>query len=177
MKRAAAKKRPKRTGNDKAFIGRLGGALPEPSAQAAARVAGWLPRVKPKSAGNDIKALLRRHPPLAQILGGVAEAAPYLWDQIEADPAQFVRLLGSDPDRALASLLAKMQSDAATAPSQDDLMRVLRESKTHAALLIALADLGGVWTVAQLTAALTGVADAALGSAVDYLLRDAVKRK
>jgi [glutamine synthetase] adenylyltransferase / [glutamine synthetase]-adenylyl-L-tyrosine phosphorylase len=177
MKRAAAKKRPKQTRSGKAFIGRLGGALPEPSAQGKAQVAAWLPRIKPKSAGNDIRALVRRHPALGQILGGAAEAAPYLWDRIEADPAGFVRLLGSDPDRTLAALLEKMQSDAAAARSQADLMRVLRDSKAQAALLIALADLGGVWTVAQVTAALTRVADTALGSAVDYLLRDVVKRK
>ena len=177
MKRAAAKKRPKQIRSGGGLIGRLDGVLPEPSAQAKARVAAWLPRVKPKSAGNDIKALVRRHPALGQILSGAAEAAPYLWDQIEADPAGFVRLLGSDPDRTLAALLEKMQSDAAAAPSQADLMRVLRESKAATALLIALADLGGVWTVTQVTAALTRLADIALGSAVDYLLRDAVKRK
>ena len=38
------------------------------------------------------------HPPLAKLLGGIAEAAPYLWDLVRADPARFVRLLDSDPD-------------------------------------------------------------------------------
>jgi glutamate-ammonia-ligase adenylyltransferase len=177
MKRAAAQKRPKQTRGDGAFIGQLGGALPEPSAPATARLAASLPGFKPKSVGNEIKALMRRHPALGQILGGIAEAAPYLWDQIEADPGGFVRLLNSDPDRALLALLAEMQSEGAAAPSQTDLMRVLRNCKAKAALLIALADLGGVWTVAEVTAALTRVADTALRSAVDYLLRDAVKRK
>ena len=177
MKLAAAKKRPKQIRGDTTFAGRLRGALPEPSPQTTARVAAWLQSVKPKSAGNEIKALIRRHPAVGQILGGIAEAAPYLWDRIEADPAEFVRLLEGDPDRALAALLAKMQSDAAAAQSQADLMRVLRLSKSRAAFLIALADLGGTWSVAQVTAALTRVADTALGSAVDYLLRDAAKRK
>ena len=75
MKRAAAKKRPKQIRSGGGFIGRLGGALPEPSAQARARVAAWLAGVEPKSAGNDIEALVRRHPALGQILGGAAEAA------------------------------------------------------------------------------------------------------
>jgi [glutamine synthetase] adenylyltransferase / [glutamine synthetase]-adenylyl-L-tyrosine phosphorylase len=177
MKRLAAKKRPKQSHDDTAFIRRLGGALPEPSAEAGARVDAWLLNVKPKSAGNDIKTLIRRHPAAGQLLGGVAEAAPYLWESIQPDPTGFVRLLVGDPDRALAALLAKMQSDAAAAPSQADLMRILRDVKSRAALLIALADVGGVWTVMQITEALTRVADAALGSAVDYLLRDAVKQK
>ena len=177
MKRAAAKKRPKQSRGDRAFIGRLGGALPEPSGQAMARVAAWLPRVKPKTVANDIKALMQRYPAIGRILGGIAEAAPYLWDQFEADAGGFVSLLASDPDRTLPAILATMQSDGAAAPSQNDLMRVLRESKAQAALLIALADLGGVWAVEQVTAALTRVADTALDSAVDYLLRDAAKRK
>ena len=76
MKRAAAKKRPKQSRGDRAFIGRLGGALPEPSGQAMARVAAWLPRVKPKTVANDIKALMQRYPAIGRILGGIAEAAP-----------------------------------------------------------------------------------------------------
>ena len=41
-------------------------------------------------------------------------------------------------------------------------MRVLRRMKAQAALLIALADIGGVWPVARVTAALTDFADAAV---------------
>jgi [glutamine synthetase] adenylyltransferase / [glutamine synthetase]-adenylyl-L-tyrosine phosphorylase len=177
MKRAAAKKRSRQTRGDTALIERLGGALPQPSAQGAARVATWLPNVKPKSAGNEIKTLIRRHPAAGQVLGGVAEAAPYIWDSIQADPAGFVRLLLRDPDGELMALLAKMQSDAAAAQSQADLMGILRDIKSRAAHLIALADVGGVWTVTQITDELTRVADTALGSAVDYLLRDAVKQR
>ena len=177
MKRAAAKKRSTPTLGDTAFIGRLAGALPEPSAQGAVRVAAWLPSVKPRSAASEIKTLIRRHPAAGRLLGGVAEAAPYLWESIQADPPGFLRLLLSDPERELAALLATMQSEAAAAPSQADLMRILREVKMRAAQLIALADVGGIWTVAQITDALTRVADAALGSAVGYLLRNAVKQK
>jgi [glutamine synthetase] adenylyltransferase / [glutamine synthetase]-adenylyl-L-tyrosine phosphorylase len=175
MKRAAAKKRLKQTRGDTAFIGRLAGTLPEPSAQGAARVAAWLLTVKPKSAASEIKTLIRRHPAAGRLLGGVAEAAPYLWDLIAADPAGFVRLLLCDPERELAALLTEMQSDAAAVQSQADLMRALRGVKSRAARLIALADVGGVWQVAQVTDALTRLADTALGSAVGYLIRDAGK--
>ena len=78
---------------------------------------------------------------------------------------------------ALAELLAETQNAAAAARSQDDVMRVLRRMKAEAALLIALADIGGVWPVARVTGALTDIADTALGAAVHYLLREAVKRK
>ena len=56
-------------------------------------------------------------------------------------------------------------------------MRLLRKMKTEAALLIALADIGGVWPVMRATRALTDLADAALQSAVRFLLRDAARRK
>ena len=55
-------------------------------------------------------------------------------------------------------------------------MRILRRMKAEAALLIALADIGGVWPVARVTRALTDVADTALGAAVRYLLGEAAER-
>ena len=55
-------------------------------------------------------------------------------------------------------------------------MRILRRMKAEAALLIALADIGGVWPVARVTAALTAVAETALGAAVRHLLVEAAGR-
>ena len=55
-------------------------------------------------------------------------------------------------------------------------MRLLRRMKAEAALLIALADIGGVWPVMRVTRALTALADAAVGAAVRYLLGDAARR-
>ena len=48
--------------------------------------------------------------------------------------------------------------------------------KSEAALLLALADIGGVWPVMQVTALQTALADAAVGAAVDYLAADARRR-
>ena len=56
-------------------------------------------------------------------------------------------------------------------------MRLLRRMKAEAALLIALADIGGVWPVMRVTAALTALADAAVGAAVRHLLADAARRR
>jgi len=177
MRPPARAKRPKQQGNEAALIRRLGGALPLPAAQSSARVSAWLASIKANAAGRALKSLIPAHPPLAKLLGGIAEAAPFLWDLVRADPARFVRLLDNDPETALAELLAETKIAAATALSQDDVMRVLRRMKAEAALLIALADIGGIWPVARVTGALTDVAETALGAAVHYLLREAVKRK
>ena len=116
------------------------------------------------------------HPPLGSLLGGIAEAAPYLWDLVDADPARLVRLLTHDPDDELAALLAATRGAAAAARGSAAVMRILRRMKAEAALLVALADIGGVWPVARVTAALTDVAETALGAAVRYLLAEAAGR-
>ena len=62
-------------------------------------------------------------------------------------------------------MLADARS-AGEAATEADAMRILRRAKAEAALLIALADIGGVWPVERVTRALTEFADAALGGAV-----------
>jgi len=173
---AAAGKRPKQTRDQAGLIVRFAGALPTPSAQSAALVPAWLATLKATAAGKALATLIRQSPPLTRILGGIAEAAPYLWELIQADAARFERLLDADPDGALGALLASTQSAAAAARSAEDLMRILRRMKAEAALLIALADIGGAWPVARVTQALTDVAETALTAAVRYLLGEAVKR-
>ena len=86
-------------------------------------------------------------------------------------------MLGSNPDTALAALLAETKNAAATARALADVHRILRGMKAEAALMIALADIGGVWPVSRVTGALTDVADTALSAAVHFLLSEAVKRK
>ena len=54
---------------------------------------------------------------------------------------------------------------AAIAACKDEVeaMRLLRRMKSEAALLIALADIGGVWPVMRAARALTDLADTAVG--------------
>jgi [glutamine synthetase] adenylyltransferase / [glutamine synthetase]-adenylyl-L-tyrosine phosphorylase len=176
MRRPAPGKRPRQTLDEAALVRRLTGALPRPSAQGRARLAEWLSSIARTAAGKAVGSIVADHPPPAGLLAGIADAAPYLWDLIRADSARFVRLLGRDPEEGLAALLVAAREATAMANGSAALMRNLRRVKAEAALLIALADIGGVWPVARVTAALTDVADAALGAAVRYLLRDAAAR-
>ncbi len=177
MTRAPVKKRPKQERDDAALIERFRGALPAFSAPLSGAVSVWLGSLKAKVSGKTLNRLIGEFPALSRIISGIAESAPYLWDLIQADPARFLHLLESDPDSALAGLLAATHEAAAVARSASDLMRILRRMKAEAALLIALADIGGVWPVARVTAALTDVAETALRAAVRYLLREAAKAK
>src|SRR4029077_6075328 len=102
----------------------------------------------------------------------IAEGSPYLWDLVRADPTRFAAILQAEPQERFAAILAEARS-AGHAVSEADAMRILRRAKAEAALLIALADIGGVWPVERVIAALTEFADATLGSAVRHLLRGA----
>jgi len=176
MRRAAPGKRPKQNPKT-ALVGMLSGALPLPSARGRERVAAWLADVARTRAGRALRSLLEAHPPLASVLGGIAEAAPYLWDLVGADPARALRLLGADPAAELARLLAGVREAVAAAPGSEAVMKALRRMKAETALLIGLADIGGVWPVARVTAALTAVAETALGAAVRHLLGEAARRE
>ena len=99
--------------------------------------------------------------------------------------------VGSDPGRAgslarharsrsgghFAALIAAVARAGLAEQDEAEVMRVLRRVKAEAALLIALADIGGVWPVMRVTRALTELADAAVGAAVRFLLRDAARAR
>ena len=63
-------------------------------------------------------------------------------------------MLQSNPDEHLLAILADAAGVAA-AESDAEIMRSLRRLKAEAALLIGLADIGGVWPVMRVTTALT----------------------
>jgi [glutamine synthetase] adenylyltransferase / [glutamine synthetase]-adenylyl-L-tyrosine phosphorylase len=103
------------------------------------------------------------------VLLGLADHSPYLWALIQEDPARLARLLRSPPGESLDALVEALGSRRDE--HEADLMCALRRAKREAALLIALADIGGVWDVVAATEALTRFADAAVGAAVNFLMR------
>jgi len=110
--------------------------------------------------------------PVGALLEGVADGSPFLWGLIERDPERAARILASDPDEHLAALAAELDR-ASRADDRKPLGGALRRARAEAALLIALADLGGAWDAAQVTAALSSFAEAAIRAATRSALRDA----
>ncbi len=143
--------------------------------EAAQHLAGWLGDLEPAQAAA-IRDLAERFPFANTILLGVAEASPYLFDLMCADAARTIRLLNCDPAPYLAQLIEAARRDMATASGEADAMRLLRRMKSEAALLIALCDIGGVWPVMQVTAALTDLATASVQSALRFVLRQEAAR-
>jgi glutamate-ammonia-ligase adenylyltransferase len=109
-----------------------------------------------------------------QLLGGVLAGSPYLSGLMRRDPARLVRVLSRAPEESRADLLESVARQATAAQSVTELMAALRIFKNEVALLTALADLGGVWDLADVTRTLTLAADAAVEHAVRFLFRRAV---
>ncbi|WCR11726.1 bifunctional [glutamine synthetase] adenylyltransferase/[glutamine synthetase]-adenylyl-L-tyrosine phosphorylase [Paracoccus stylophorae] len=99
--------------------------------------------------------------PLTDLLSGTAGSSPYLAGLIESE-ADWLRSGALDHDDVVARETAGFEDlDAAL------LGVALRRAKRRVALQVALADLGGVWTLERVTGALSDLAD----RAVDLALR------
>jgi glutamate-ammonia-ligase adenylyltransferase len=109
-----------------------------------------------------------------KFLESFAGGSPYLRALMLRDPLFVEEILSHPPEELLASVCVGVHA-AETLLSQAEIMQALRHAKAKASLLIALADLSGVWTVEGVTAALTRFADAMLNAAINWLLIDASK--
>lgn len=143
--------------------------------KAEQRLRDWLTDLAAEQAAA-IDDLIARFPRARTILLGIAEASPYLFDLLRADGARVIRLLGCEPEPHLAQLIERTCRDVSAASSEADVMQLLRRMKAEAALLIALCDIGGVWPVMRVTAALTDLAVASVQSALRFLLRQEAAR-
>jgi glutamate-ammonia-ligase adenylyltransferase len=143
--------------------------------KAERRLADWLTDLAPEQAAA-INDLIIRLPRAGTILSGIAEFSPYLFDLIRADPSRLIRLLECNPESYLPGLIDKTCLEVSVAATEADVMQLLRRLKSEAALLIALCDIGGVWPVMRVTAALTDLAVASVQSALRYLLRQEAAR-
>ncbi|WP_395665663.1 bifunctional [glutamine synthetase] adenylyltransferase/[glutamine synthetase]-adenylyl-L-tyrosine phosphorylase [Methylocella sp.] len=132
-------------------------------------------RVDELLAAEGAQALgeIAARPAARALLEGIADHSPFLWRLAALDPARLARCLAMDPDDCLDALCARL--DAAIDATQDEAtaMRALRKAKQESALLIALADLGGVADVVRATAMLSRAADVFVRAALRFLLREA----
>ena len=119
---------------------------------------------------HPLRAILK-HAPARDLLAGIADHSPYLWQLCAGDPDRLAALLAAPPDAALTRCLNAAVQACLAADSDEAVMRALRKMKQEAHLLIALADIAGVWSVDRVIAAISDMADCAVATAFDYLLR------
>ena len=131
---------------------------------------GWLIDLASEQAAA-VSDLINRFPRAKDMLLGIAEASPYLFDLVRSDSARLIRLLQCEPEWYLTNLIEKTRCDILALSDEASVIRLLRCMKSEAALLIALCDIGGVWPVMQVTAMLTKLAVASVQAALCHVLR------
>ncbi|MBY6090039.1 bifunctional [glutamine synthetase] adenylyltransferase/[glutamine synthetase]-adenylyl-L-tyrosine phosphorylase [Maritimibacter alkaliphilus] len=127
------------------------------------------PRPFDPERGAEARALLPDlAPELLELIEGTGGCSPYLLGLMHRE-ADWLRAAFDDPEAALDGLHADL-------PGQDNVESALRQGKRRVALLTALADLGGVWALEEVTGRLSGFADLATDVALKAALAREVKR-
>jgi len=115
--------------------------------------------------GSETKALL-------DCLGG---NSPYLAELALREPKTLCAILAQGPD-AVCDLALGRLARAQPTQSRAETAAELRLAKRHVALATAIADIGGAWTLEEVTSALSDLAEGALRLATAHLLHAAQER-
>jgi glutamate-ammonia-ligase adenylyltransferase len=118
------------------------------------------------------EAKLARDPAVRAMLMAIGGNAPFLADLAIRDAALLRTALRDGPDAVVAGLMAGLAAIPPTLP-RAQLAARLRAAKRGVALLVALADIGGLWPLDKVTQALADLAEAGLTLSVAHLLRAA----
>ncbi|SDL33210.1 glutamine-synthetase adenylyltransferase [Paracoccus chinensis] len=112
-------------------------------------------------------------PRLTDLLRGTAGSSPYLAGLIEREASWLAGALNRDPT---AAWLAFAETEGLEALSPAELGPALRQAKRRVALYAALADLGGVWSLDEVTGVLTDLADRATDLALRAHVAEEARR-
>ena len=109
-------------------------------------------------------------PELRGVIEGAAGCSPYL-SAIMTRQAEWLIGAFDGPQEAGEQVFSELRS----APL-DQLNTLLRQAKSRIAALVALADLGGIWALEQVTSTLTDFADLAVDVTIKALVGAEIKR-
>ena len=123
------------------------------------------------AAAADLRAELSGFTPqMMDLLAATAGCSPYLRGLMLRE-ADWLRAAVEAPEAALDATLA-----AADALTAEALPLALRQAKRRVALLAALCDLGGAWSLEAVTGALTRLADKAVHLSLTTLVAEEIRR-
>lgn len=108
----------------------------------------------------------------SKLVENASSCSPYLRSLIQSDEEWVFRLAEMEPEKVLNEIIDQDHPAGSTA-----LGRTLRRSKKRVALLTALADLGGVWNLSEVTGALTRFADLAVRLTLECMVDEASRRR
>lgn len=134
----------------------------------------WQEAVENKPKGPH--ALLAKNEDAAPLLSAIGGASSYLSRLLLSVPDVLEEFLADKEGDFFEKLMQDLYRFGIKTKDREAFMRLIRQAKGRAALYIALADLSGRWDVAQVTQALSRLADTALQSSVAFLLREAAAK-
>ncbi|WP_043340516.1 bifunctional [glutamine synthetase] adenylyltransferase/[glutamine synthetase]-adenylyl-L-tyrosine phosphorylase [Belnapia moabensis] len=111
----------------------------------------------------------------AALLAALGGHSPYLADLAVREAPALLRIVERDPDEAFAMALDPL-GRADPAASREAVGVLLRQAKRQAALIAAVADIAGLWTLDQVTGSLSTVAEQVIDFACTHLLLAAAAR-
>ena len=118
------------------------------------------------------EARLAARPSIAALLRALGGNSPFLADLAVREAATLRALVAAGPDAVVATAMHEL---AVILPSvrRDRIAAAMRRAKRIVALATAVADIGGIWPLERVTAALSDLAEATLSLAMAHLLRAA----
>jgi glutamate-ammonia-ligase adenylyltransferase len=123
------------------------------------------------AARDALRSFADLDPALCDLLAATAGCSPYLKGLMEREADWLREVAGALPESTLEALLRLPEAVAVEA-----LGPALRQMKRRVALLAALCDLGGVWTLEEVTGALTRAADQAVDLCLTRLVAEEIRR-
>jgi len=105
-----------------------------------------------------------------KLLAALFGNSPFLTECCLKEPACVRLLVEAGPDAAFAEIMASIEGGRLDALARPPLMTALRVARRRSALVVAIADIAGLWPLEQVTRALSAFAEAALESTVRHLL-------
>ena len=121
---------------------------------------------------GDAEARLAARPDIAAMLDALGGNSPFLSDLAVREATTVARFAAEGADAPAADAMAALRRTPVTA-RRETVAAALREAKRRIALLCALADIGGRWSLERVTETLSDLADATLDMALGHLLRTA----
>ncbi|WP_339107063.1 glutamine-synthetase adenylyltransferase [Thioclava sp. GXIMD4216] len=131
-----------------------------------------LPIVVDQERADTVVALYSGQPPeVLALIEGVAGTSPFLATLLEREKGWIAPYLCDNPEEAITAEFARLPEVA-----PPDMAVELRRAKRRVALVIALADLGGIWGLEEVTRTLSAFADLAVDLALKSLLSEEIRR-
>jgi len=154
---------------------RITASIPLSNARAAkARLADIVEKAREDGA-EALPALLAQRS-VADLVMAVLDHSPFL-SRLMSRTKRLLRILSQSPEQTHREIVEaqrnRFRAVAAGDATHDEIVRAFRRARADHALLVALADIGGVWDVVAVTRALSEFADASVAGGIDVLLTQA----